>query len=446
MARARVGRVLQVSAVVVVAGVVLAGCASGGGSAAGSSGAPVTLRVQTDSTASNVQMAQAIADGFEQLHPNVTVKLESVSDAASISTELSGSNPPDIGLMQLNATQFAPLADNGDLLDLAKVWKAADLSKRYSPQINASAKYKGKYYALSTNVLYYSFLYYNADMFKRDGIKVPADHRITSDAQLYQISAALTKGGAAPLEVAGGTGYEPAWMISALLPSASTPAQMSNLLTNYQPSVPVTTKYTDAPFVKTLQALSDYNKNGVFPAGFLGVTDATQNEAAFQSGQAGMILDGVWYDATLKAAKLGFKYNWLLLPPVKAGNKTQLPVLFNPSVVIPSHGKHLALAQEYAEYMVSDAAQEKAIIQVGNAIPSVNSIPASAYTSLSPVVRQMIADVNKNGEQPGWTSTVPGSIGQQFSNPLVQGVWSGSETPKSAAAKVQQALIATRSK
>jgi raffinose/stachyose/melibiose transport system substrate-binding protein len=346
--------------------------------------------------------------------------------------------------MQEVAPGFAALADHGDLLNLAKVWKTADLAKRYSPEINASAKYKGKYYALSTNVLYYSFVYYNKDLFKKDGVPLPKDHRISSESELYKMAATFNKAGVAPLEVAGGTPYQPGWMVDSLFPSAATESQMSNYLTNFDSSVKPTVKYTDSPFVDTLQALSDYKTHNVFPNGYLGVTDPTQNEAAFQAGQAAMILDGVWYDATLSSAKLPFGYDWALLPPVKSGNISKLPTLYNPSVIIPAHGKNLVLAQEYAEYMVSDAAQKNAIIKVGNAIPSVNTLKPADYASLSPVVRSMITDAQKHGAEPAWTATVPGTVAMTFTVPLIQGIWTGSETPKTAAVKVQQALIQTR--
>jgi raffinose/stachyose/melibiose transport system substrate-binding protein len=435
-------RALRITAVAIAAGALLVGCSANGGA---NSDSKIVLRVQNDPTPSNMKMQQAIAKGFEKLHPNVTVKVEGDSlSAGDEATVLSGNNPPDIGLMQAVAPGFTALADHGDLLDLAKVWKNADLATRYGPEINASAKYKGKYYALSTNVLYYSFAYYNKDLFTKYGVALPKDHRIASEADLYKMAATFNKAGIAPLEVAGGTAYQPGWMVDSLFPSAATKSQMSNYLTNFQPGVKVTAKYTDSPFVDTLQALSDYKTHNVFPTGYLGVTDPTQNEAAFQAGQAAMILDGVWYDAALSTAKLPFDYDWVLLPPVKSGNKSSLPTLYNPSVIIPAHGKHLDLAQQYAEYMVSDAAQKNAVIKVGNAIPSVNTLKPSDYASLSPVVRSMIADAQKNGAQPAWTATVPGTVAMTFTVPLVQGIWTGGETPKGAAAKVQQALVDTR--
>ena len=427
-------RTLRWVAVAVSTAIALAGCATNGGAPAGKT----VLTVQIATGDGIAKMNQAFAAGFEKKNPNVTIKfVHSPDDNVNVPV-LTGNNAPDVGMAPLNEDTTKAMADNGDLVNLGPAWKAADLDTRYPAGVSDSALYGGKHYAISTNVLYYSFAYYNKDLFEKAGITIPANHRIASSKDLYDISAKLNKIGKQGLAVGGGTGYQPSWLIDALLPTAATPQQMTNYLSNWQKGVKPTVSYTDGPFVKTLQQLKDYADNGVFQKGFAGITDLAAVEASFVSQQSGMLLDGVWYAGTLAITPPGFAYDWVLLPPVDgAKQKSQLPTLFNFSVVIPTKGKHKAVAMQYVAYITSVEAQTRGVIDAGQSIPSVTDLPASAFKSLSPAVKGMLADVAKNGSQPGWTSTVPTTYGQTFSTPVVQAVWSGSDTPRSAGAKVQ---------
>lgn len=426
---------------VAIGALALAGCTS---PSSASSDEKVTLRVQVAEGDEIVKMYQAIADGFEKANPNVTVKLETVADTAKNGPVVSGANPPDVGLLPMNSANFGDLAKAGTFLDLANVWENADLADRYSQSLNDGSLFNGKHYALSTNVLYYAIAYYNKDLFTKAGIEAPADHRIESADQLYQITDALKSAGVQGLGIAGGTGFVPSWMIDPLLPTAGSADQTANYLTSWQPSVDVTVKYTDEPFVSTISQLEAYANEGVFQDGYLGVTDLGGPEAQFQAGQVGMVLDGVWYEAALQAANLPFEYDWLLLPPVTASGKTQLSAAPNFSTVIPAKAAHIDTAESFLEYMVSAEVQQNDIIGVGNSIPSVNDLPESAFSSLSPVVQSMVTDASENGIQSGWTSVVPGELGQSFTNPLVQAVWAGSETPEQVGSAVQDQLMKIR--
>jgi raffinose/stachyose/melibiose transport system substrate-binding protein len=389
---------------------------------------------------------QAFARGFEATHKNVTVKLESVTTAAKVGTNLtvvSSANAPDVGLIPTNTPAYQSLVTKGGILDLAPVWKAAKLDKRYPASVNALTSFQGKHYVLALSTSFYGFVYYNADLFAKNHITVPANHRIASASDLYRMASALTKGGVQPLEMGGKSGYEASWMVDALLPTSATASQTSNYLSSWHSSVPVTAKYTDPAFVDVLKQLQNYAKNGVYQNGYLGA-DQGSTESAFMSGTAGMLIDGSWQAGVISKAKLPFKVGWLLLPPIKASSKTQLAGFYGADVVVPTKAKHKDLAMQFLEYMASDEGQQKAVIDAGSQIPSVNTLPKSAFTKLDPLVQQMLQDANTNGAQSGWTSTVPAGIGQTTIDPLLQSMYAGSVTPEAIGQTIQAALPGVR--
>ena len=420
----------------------LAGCSTTPSSTNG----PVTLRVQFELGGTDAAIYKTYAKGFEATHKNVTVKLEGVTTAAKTGTNLtvlSSPNAPDVGLLPTNTPAYTSLVSKGGLVDLATVWKNQDLDKRYPTSIDALTEYKNKHYVLAFSTVYYSFLYYNEDLFKKDGITVPADHRIASASQLYSIVDALKAGGSQPLAMAGKSGFQASWMVDALLPTSANKSELANYLDSSSPSVPVTAKFSSPAFVDTLKTLNDYNEHGVFQTGFLGMVPG-DTESMFIAGKAGMLLDGSWESPVIRQAKVPFKFGFLLLPPVHTNETAQLDGFYGAEVVIPKTAKHIALAEQFLEYMVSDQGQAKAVAQAGSLIPAVNTVPTSAFKTLDPLVQEMQADVNKHGSQSGFTSVVPPAVGQTTLDPLIQSMYAGGTTPQAIGAKIQASLVALR--
>ncbi len=434
-------RVAVMSAVLLAVSAGIAGCAGGG------SDGQTVLRVQFEQGETSSAAAQAFAEGFEAANPNVEIKLESVSSEAKTttnSTVLTSGNPPDVGLLPSNGATFGALAAKGAILDLADVWKAADLDKRYAESVNQANLYNGKHYSLITDSCLYSIVYYNKALFEKAGLTAPADHRITSPDQLYQMAAGLRKIGVQPLAFAGKSGSaQPTWMIDALLPTAATPEQMTNYLQSWQADASVTARYTDDPFNKTLGALADYAKNGVYQEGFLG-TDKTATESAFATGSAGMALGGHWTAGTLRDDGAPFDFGWMLLPPVDSTRTAQLTGCYIGTMVIPAGAQNQELAKKYLEHMVSNEAQRDAVVKAAHGLPAVTGLPDSAFDETDPIVKEMLEDIRKNGTQSGWTSTVPGSLGQSFSSPLVLSMYAGETTPDAIGAQVQAQLDKVR--
>ena len=425
---------------------VIAGCGSSGNSSNASSGAPATLRVQVEADQASLRQMRAFADGFEALNPNVSVKLETVSNDAKTGTNLAvvaSAHAPDVALVPVGQPAYTKLVAQGSLADLAPLWNRAELDRRYPAALADQTTYKGRHYVLSISSVFYDVLYYNRDLLSHAGISPPSDHRIASAQQLYDIAARLKAAGAQPLAVGGNSNYMVSWLVDALLPTAVPREQLANYLSSWKSSVAKTAAYTDPGFVRVLGQIADYQRHGVFQKGYLGATPPAA-EAAFQQGRAGMLLSGSWYAGVLAAAKPGFKYGWLLLPPLDPAGRTQLTSYFGVQWAVPTRASNAPLAMRFLEYALSDDGQARGVIRATSNLPSVNSVPESAYGALDPLVREMVADAKSNGVQSGWTSAVPGAIGQALINPLIQSMLAGRSDPAAVAAKVEAALPAVR--
>lgn len=445
--RARTGpRGFRLAAPVAVtaAVAVLATACGGGSSSTGSSSKTITVQEQAGDN--NVATIKSAAKLFEAANPGVKVKIQIITSEAKNSSNamvLSGSNAPDVGFVPTNSAAYGQLLANKALLPIDDVWTAAKLKSRTGAAITSTLTAPdGKHYVVSTDSVYYSIVYYNKDLFAKAGITAPSDHRITSAAELTSMVAALKKAGKEGLGLGGKSGYEASWMLDALLPTATTSAELQNYLSSWQSSGEITAKYTDPSFVSTLDALNGYAKEGVYQSGFLG-TDTPAVEAAFEQGKLGMIIDGSW-QAPVYRKDVKFGFGWMLLPPMNSTAKTQLTAYAGDAMAIPAKAKNPALAKKFLEFFMTEANLEQSVVKAGANLASVN-LPASAYSALDPLVQEMLADVAKNGAQSGWTSTVPGTLGQAFFDPLIQKMYAGQATSTQIAAQLQTQLATVRS-
>jgi raffinose/stachyose/melibiose transport system substrate-binding protein len=427
-------------AVASTAALVLAGCSSGGSS--GATSKSITVQVQTGQAAE----IAAFIKVFEKQHPGDTVKTVSVSQTAKTGSNLqvlTSSNAPDVAIVPTNTQVFSRLTTGKQLLSLSDVWSQAKLQSRYGDSLANSLKTSGTPYVVSFDSTIYNVVYYNEAMFKKAGIAVPADHRIASLSDLQSMVTKLKAIGKQGLSVGPSDGFQSSWMIDAFLPTTTTPGQLQNYLTNWESNkIAITAKYTDAPFVNALTQIQSMGKSGVFQTGFLGQSVA-QSESNFVQQSAGMLLDGSYSPAVLKKDGVAFDYDWLLLPPVDPSAKTQVSLYNGDAYAIPARAKNPTLAKEFLESIMSVQAQS--LLPGQGSLPSVNDVPQSAFKDSAVQVQSLLADEAKNGGQPGWTSVVPGGLGQQLVDPKVQEMLNGNGTAAAIGAAVQSELLSVRS-
>jgi raffinose/stachyose/melibiose transport system substrate-binding protein len=421
----------------------LTGCGTGTGSTTGGND---TLRVQVGAGTGATAMKK-VADDFEKANPGVTVTLEAVDADASRAPNaalLSSSTAPDVGYLQRSTGVWSTLIKNDELLPLDDVWKKNDLASKYAPSQVSYYTTKGKHFGVLYDELLVNPVYYNVDAFKKAGISAPKDHRFTSLSQFEGAAAALKKAGYGGLGVGGSSAFDLGHTFDALLPTAVSAKDYASLLTNFKPGQPTTVKYTDPGVVSALSTIASWQKKGVYQDGMLGMDD-TKAGALFTGGSIGMVQGGTYSWANITAAKPTFKVGWALMPPLTAGRQTPFDAFNGDTFVVPKKAAHPALAKKFLEFFMTDKYQST-VIPASGSLPVFQNVDASKLSSLGKAVQQMYTESKKEGGVVNiWDSTVPTSLGQTFTVPILQQVVAGKLTPEQAAQKMQTALEALQS-
>ena len=115
-----------------------------------------------------------MASGFEKLHPDVKVKFNPVAQKyhTKILTQVAGNTLPDIFIVPAGC-EFE-FVNKGILLDLTPyIEKDREYFNKFHPFLLEFMTSKGRVYGLPNNVGLYCVLYYNKDIFDKEGLSYP---------------------------------------------------------------------------------------------------------------------------------------------------------------------------------------------------------------------------------------------------------------------------------
>lgn len=414
--------------------------ASGARMGARESGPQTTLSIQVQ-TGQN-PLIDCYIKLFKSENPGVSVTTSEVATLAKNGTNLevvTSSNPPDVGIIPTNSPVYSRMIAAHELTPLSSVWKIDNLQRAYGQNASLQES-RGVPQVVSIDDSYYALIYYNEAIFKKLGIAPPANHRFASLGQLINDAQKVEKAGYDGIALPGESGYEASWMIDAFMNTSTLPAQYANFNTSWQSGSSIDVSYTSPQFVKALSAIMELGKANVFEPGYLGVTQAPEAEALFLDKKAAMLVDGSWEAIDVK----GFPYSWALLPPVPGSHaQNKMTEYAGDTYGIPIGAKNKAMAMKFLELIETPKGQG-CNLQTG-ALPGINTMPAADFSRLPLADQQMLAFAKKYGAQVGWTSGVPGNIGQTFTDPLVQAMLGGKLTPLEVAEKVKANFVKSRS-
>lgn len=401
----------------------LTACSSSSGGTSSSSNASGSKTLVVQTTSYYEPLEKAVGTKLEQENPGLKITYQQVSADQETSTNLqvlSSSSAPDVGDAPINGNVYPQLLKAGQLLPLTDVWTAAKLDDGYGASVGDSLKSNGTPYVVDFSNVYYGFAWYNKDVFSKLNIPAPTDHAIATYADLKQITDALRAGHMQPLLIPGGGEQYWNWMTDVFLPTSATPDQFKNYATNFNPSVPISASYADPEFAATFDRLKQMYDDKMFQDGVLGMNNAS-TQALFASGKAGMIMGhALTPSAVDKLANKTMNLDWVLLPPMTAGQKS-LPIVYNGNTfVIPKNAKNAAMAKKYLELLMSPEIQQQLPTLVSGAMPA---IKVTGNVQDPSGLLKYVAD---NGDYIGWAAVTPGQLNQIDSK--VQAVLTGKKT------------------
>jgi raffinose/stachyose/melibiose transport system substrate-binding protein len=417
------------------------------GSSTNSSSATGTVRVQQFTGSPATSLAKTV-QAFQQANPGIKVQVETVNTdtgAAPNTAVLSSNDPPDVGWLEPGSGVEGALLKNNDLVNLQPLWNKLNLESRYDPgTLSSQFKDPSRRYAVLTDAQYIVQVFYKPSVFAKANVTPPSGRQFASMDDFYTMCSQLRAAGLQPLGVGGNTFYD-GFLLDSLLATAGDSATFQQYLTDWNPSMPETVKYTDPPFVSVLQTLVDWTHHRVFNDGFLGL-GGNQVMAAFAAGKVATFVGGSFSIPDLVTAGASLNdLDWFMLPSITPGNKTPQLIFAGNVFVIPAHAKRQDLAQKFLEFFLDPFQIARYASDEGAVSPYKQSlVPQSVVQGYSAQLTSILASRTDFGVQQIWDTQVPKSLGQAQEIPLLQGLMGGQLSVQQCAAKFQANLEATR--
>ncbi|GAA5060437.1 raffinose/stachyose/melibiose transport system substrate-binding protein [Thermocatellispora tengchongensis] len=381
---------LRAVAALAVAALALAGCGGGSDEPGGSSAEGRTLTLwhyETANSAMGVAWAEAIKQ-FEATHPGVKVKFEEkgfeqIQKTASM--VLNSDQAPDILEYNKGNATAGLLSKQGLLTDLSAEATKRGWDQLLSPSLQTTAKYdergimgSGNWYGVP-NYAEYVMVYYNKDMFEKQGITAPP-------TTLDEFTAAMdkfVKAGITPISV-GGAEY-PAQQIMYQLALSKANRQWVDAFQLYKGKV----DFHGPELTFGAQTFADWVKKGYIAKDSAGIK-AEDMGLAFMSGKFPIMVSGSWWYGRIADEVKDFEWGTFLWPgnQFSAGSSGNL-------WVVPEQSKNKDLAYDFIDITMKKDIQNK----LGNAggVP-VAADPAAISDEKN---KELIDNFNKLAAQDG---------------------------------------------
>jgi raffinose/stachyose/melibiose transport system substrate-binding protein len=404
--------------VVSIASCALAACGGTSSGSAAKSGAPVTLTLTDCEAGTNlVNYLQDLAKSYSKLHPNVTIKIRSISFTSMLDTGqlvLSGSNVPSLFEITQTYGSIYQLAKHNLIGSLAPYAKQYGWYDEFSP---ATLKLGGEV-SVSSNQLWSGGLYgvpyignvvgvfYNKKLLAKVGGSVPTtlggfehDMQLAKTAGLIPLTAG---GGANTYQLA----QDVAEIAGAIAPTKAAEAYLFDLAGG-KPGPTWTSPYV----VQAAQLLKTWSSNKYLSPDVLSLTEsAADNE--FTSGKSLFIINGNW-QAPAFQQPMGSNVGFFLLPSATTSHGPEPVIGTGNALAIPTNGPNHAAAAAFLNYVVGRQGAE-ALIKGAGQLPLL-TVPGEVG-QFKGAEAQIAAAWLKTGEegagQPFWGSNTADSLTQ----------------------------------
>lgn len=348
-------------AIVALAGLLLQGCSKSDTKSGGSSQPPaasatpkssdggakdtgktVTLKVWGDLPNQAVleEPFKKINAAFAAKNPNIKIQYDFAQNDQSLNVALQANELPDLFWVQGDKTpKMAEMVKNGFLLPLDDY--KLDMS-RFSDAERAYATVNGKLYASLPSFFDTNLVYYNKDLFEKNGQKVPGNWN-----EFVATLDAFKAKGITPIALPGKSEWDRAWPIFAFAPAFANDALKAVLDGKGDLTAPA--------IGQMLQLYRDFAEKGYFGKDYL-AQDLAAAQFAFTNGKAAMIIDGTWNNPTYESS--GMKLGRFSVPNKDGKRIVQSSYSNFMTYAISAKTKNPKEAVEYLKFLNSLEAQQ----------------------------------------------------------------------------------------
>lgn len=331
--------------VAAMAGMLLQGCGSDskGTNGTGSSGGKtVTLKVWGDLPNQAVLEApfKKINEAFEKKNAGIKIQYDFAQNDQSLNVALQANELPDLFWVQGDKTpKMAEMVKNGFLLALDD-YKID--TKRFSDSERAYSTVNGKLYASLPSFFDTNLVYYNKDLFEKNGQKVPNNWN-----EFVALLEAFKGKGITPISLPGKSEWDRAWPIFAFAPAFANDALKAVLDGKGDLTAPA--------IGQMLQVYRDFAEKGYFGKDFQ-AQDLAAAQFAFTNGKAAMIIDGTWNNPTYESS--GMKLGRFSVPNKDGKRIVQSSYSNFMTYAVSAKTKYPKEAVEYVKFLNSLEAQQ----------------------------------------------------------------------------------------
>jgi raffinose/stachyose/melibiose transport system substrate-binding protein len=345
------------------------------------SGVKQSLKINM--TAQDAPGAEELAKLFEAQN-NVAVTIERAPDdqyVQLISARLAAHDGPDLWLDWPEVSKVKARVKAGYIEDLTGMNVLSTINDKMLVPFTVGGKIYGIPWALN-----FMGLYYNKDLFDKNGYKIPTNYD-----EFVKLSEDLQSKNILPIAMNGKDDWavQFPWfdiVASTVYSKAKDPKWDDK---RYAGQV----KFADSALWKDSAAKYDnLMKKGFFgkPNDLIGTT-YDQSKKMFSDGKAAMIIDGSWalagYQEIAKQTKMNI--GTMALPANNAGEETYLTAAPSTGFVIWSGSKNKDLAKKFLEFVYSEANVNK--LAGAGALVAAKSSPAKPdpiFANVMPFIEQ----------------------------------------------------------
>lgn len=388
---------------------VLSGCGSQGGSDGGDGGSSdqtvLTLGVyETDNVTSEIWAG--IIEPFEEAHPDI--KVETVL--------ATGDDRTAFWRTKLNSGEFPDICTEGS--NLATMGIFAEVPEDVQTLINEDflTTMDGKVTIVPTTVQYKGQCYYNKAVFEELGLEEP-----TTWDEFLNVCQTIKDAGKTPL-MCGGTGDT--WATGAMFWMAEGDTMLQSKYPDFlQGLIEGKYKWNNEISQEVLTAYQDMVNKGYYYEGGLSLT-YSQCADAFLKGEAAMLIDGSWMNATLDNA--GNEDFGVFTMPTMDGT-TQIAIGNTTGWGVYKDSENQEAAWEFIKYMLGENTEGYAGLLECDGLFSTTVEPVTY--EMGPVTTDYLANIE------GWESrpelvkamgdyTIPTGF-ESFKDKSLQNIYNG---------------------
>lgn len=304
---------------------------------------PVVLEWLVEPTQISDKYKQYITDPFTAKNPSIKINIVPTADYDRVTrTRLAAGEGPDL-FNQDNPAVASDYWDNGQLLDLSKYASLYKWREKLLPWAYQAAVSNGRMFTLPTE-FETSCMLYNADMFEKNGWKVPESlddfTRLCDEIENKDIQ---------PIALGTRDNKSPYRWLSTGILTAMANSDVVEVLQGKK-------NLTDPAIKKGFELQLDLYRRGYFGRNFIQLS-LDDSKVMFAKGRSAMIFGGCFFFGDMnKLINNNFRWNWFQLNNWAEGGTggSPYPIAIGEVLSINAKTKHPDQAAKFADFFIDD--------------------------------------------------------------------------------------------